>query len=141
MKHEKEIIHWAKSPEGTKVWVKPLSGEWFKINNVSWDKDITYIVDDEYAELRKAQADGKTIEYKPIKGEWEYLEYPEWNKAPQTYRIKTDEPTYYYQWEKLYPEGRIITSEYLTDETADYDGYKVSEGWRRIESSKRTWED
>ena len=50
------------------------------------------------------------------------------------------EPTYYYRWEKLYPDGRIGISDLVTDEHANTCNYEKY-GWRRVESSKRTWED
>ena len=51
-----------------------------------------------------------------------------------------EEPIYYYRWEKLYRDGRINTSDLVTDEHANICNYK-RDGWRKIESSKRTWED
>ena len=134
------MIRWANSKEDTKVWIKQDRGDWFlSANNIAWNKDNQYIVNDGWAELRKAEADGKIIEARLTPDIWSEHDLNE-SFRPSYYRVKPDEPTYYYQWEKLYPEGRIITSEYLTDERADYDGYQVGDGWRRIESSKRTWE-
>ena len=50
------------------------------------------------------------------------------------------EPIYYYQWEKQNSKGRIIMSDYITDEHAEMEN-KSKLNWRRIESSKREWKD
>ena len=50
------------------------------------------------------------------------------------------EPTYYYLWEKLTRNGSILTSSHITDKYAEKHNFENS-GWRKIESSKRTWED
>jgi len=63
MKHEKEIIRWAKCPEGTEVWYKKKCGKWNLIDGPSWSAMVSYIVNDEYAEIRKAERDGETILY------------------------------------------------------------------------------
>ena len=62
MTHKDEIVRWANSAEGTNVWLKRVNGVWVIINAPSWDKNYIYIVADEWAELRKAQADGKQLE-------------------------------------------------------------------------------
>ena len=55
MKHKHEIIRWANSPDGTKVWVKK-EGYWEKTNIPNWNSSMyTFIVDDKQAEVRKAQ--------------------------------------------------------------------------------------
>lgn len=64
-KHEKEIIRWAKSPEGTKVWFKlhDYDDKWrLEESRVKWSEDVDYVVNDDYATIRKAQIDGKIIE-------------------------------------------------------------------------------
>ena len=145
MKHEKEIKRWGECKDGTAVWYKTEYTNWAKTTNPLWSIKTTYIVDDEWAKIAKQFIDDRD--------KVEFYDGHHWSRTlasdvhtvrkefVRNYRIKTDEPTYYYQWEKLYPKRRIVTSEHLTDETADCDGYKVSEGWRRIDSSKRTWED
>ncbi len=57
MIHEKEIQRWATCPDGTKVWWKDNLRDWLLTANASWNKRDNYIVDDEYAELRKKICD------------------------------------------------------------------------------------
>ncbi len=62
MTHEHEIKYWAEHPDGTKVWARPQSEDWLILGIPGWAPDVMYIVDDEWAELRKAQADGAMIQ-------------------------------------------------------------------------------
>ena len=50
------------------------------------------------------------------------------------------EPTYYYKWEKLQTNDLILTSNLVTDKYAEKHNFKA-EGWVKIESSKRTWDN
>lgn len=46
-KHRQEIIRWANSPEGTKVWVKRKGDKnWLLQKSPSWLPDNKHIVDD-----------------------------------------------------------------------------------------------
>jgi len=63
MKHKEEIIRWANCPDGTKVWNKKDGFEWRTSEEPLWLIHHEYIVDDEYSEIRKAQAEGETILY------------------------------------------------------------------------------
>jgi len=49
------------------------------------------------------------------------------------------EPIAYYRWEQLIMNGSILTSSHITDKYAEKHNFENS-GWRKIESSKRTWE-
>lgn len=69
MRHKEEIVRWANSPDGTKVWEKLNSG-WHLSTYPAWSPNVPYIVDDEWAELRKAQADGKQLQYCDIYNKW-----------------------------------------------------------------------
>ena len=61
--HRKEIIKLANADFGTKVWCQmPLNKTWDILNTPSWNPNCVYIVDNEYAELRKAEHDGAIIE-------------------------------------------------------------------------------
>ncbi len=65
MTHEKEIQRWSTTPDGTGVWYRYKNDtKWDKLNaaQVGWHDWCIYIVDDEYAELRKARMDGKVIQ-------------------------------------------------------------------------------
>ena len=61
MKHKKEITRWANCPDNTEVWYRACKNDWDKIKIPHWLINVEYIVDDKYAELRKALAEGKTI--------------------------------------------------------------------------------
>lgn len=59
----KEIERWAKATDGVKVWCRNEKGtEWTLKDNVIFNNDMIYVVDDEWAELRKAQIDGKQLQ-------------------------------------------------------------------------------
>jgi len=62
MFHEKEVKYWADHPDGTLVWEKEPDRDWERREHPRWFDDCIYIVDDEWAELRKAQADGKQLQ-------------------------------------------------------------------------------
>ncbi len=68
MTHEKEIKYWAEHADNTKVWSKSINTEnanWWLDENPIWNsKGHIYIVDNEWAELRKANADGYIIQQK-----------------------------------------------------------------------------
>ena len=205
-KHRDEMIRFANREEGTEVWYKHGSmTEWNKSDAPRWSNDTTYVVDDEYAELRKESIDtGRPIQVSSDNGtgwititqptyikfilpledyrlEPEEFEYPIYKKArsdgsivkftglkegvivqkdialmyPLGYtsddwveHTNTDEwedyeyqePTYYYKWEKLFNDGNIWSTNWMTDEYAERGGFKAL-GWRKIENSKRTWEE
>ena len=72
-KHRDEIVRWANSKEGTSVWYKPMGySDWFLSDSkgISWDKDTLYICNDNWANLRKARADGKQLQRISNTGEW-----------------------------------------------------------------------
>ena len=98
MTHEKEIQRWATCPDGTKVWWKDNLRDWLLTVNASWNKKYNYIVDDEYAELRKAEADGKSIEYNayyaPNSGGVWSKHLGNITLPVENYRIKSDSPIY-----------------------------------------------
>lgn len=57
--------------------------------------------------------------------------------------IKCEElkPTYYYKWEKLNIYNDLIeTTNWVTDTYAEKYNFKTT-GWRKIDNSKRTWEN
>ena len=143
MKHEKEIKRWSECPDDTSVWIKEPNEKWWETDIPGWNPDTIYIVNDKYAELRKAYTEGKIIEYRYGISEWKKLSNPSWNSKIESYRIKPD-VTYYYQWEKQTPSqyGKEITiSTHMDDEVAKGYGYTIESEWRRIDSSKRTWEE
>ena len=139
-KHKLEMQRYASSQEGTEVWYKHDNGAWRLVSNPFWNEDITYIIDDEWAKLRKAQIDGKTIERRiSIDSPFHIVDI---EKCTMTYidnyRIKK-EPAYYYRWERL--TAKRIQESGLIKENSNLESKLISSGWRRIESSRRTWDD
>ena len=65
MVHEEEIKLWAESPEHTKVWTRQHKKSWTLTSVLSWSPDNEYIVDNEFADLRKQQRDGEIIQFNP----------------------------------------------------------------------------
>ena len=93
-KWHKEIKRWAESPDGTKVWGKcSKDGKWYTHDNPPFWPICDYIVDDQWAELRKAQIDGRQLQMKNAKGDWydarlgyDVLDYT----SPESWRIKPE---------------------------------------------------
>jgi len=114
--HKDEIIRWANSPEGTMVWYKDF-GHWIITDNPSWDSGTLYIVDDEWAELRKAQADGKQLQR--FSGTW--VDEDTLNmgtfEEPKYWRIKP-EGVYEWQWIIMNNDSNSywVTAGYFTSE-------------------------
>jgi len=104
------------------VWIKNLNNptsEWITISNPTWREKITYIVDNQYAEIRKAFYDGKTIQFKIYNEErpwvdWGSEEEPDY-KCYYDIRIKPKEPVYEYQWIGQFDNGQYrLTEEWYT---------------------------
>ena len=147
-KWENEINLWSSMPDGTKVWARHQNGaEWSCMLHPSWDKNYIYVVDDTNADIIKQWYDDMS------KVECYDNNSCTWCKTTSTvkelrhnivdglkYRIKSDEPTYYYQWEVKSLDGSIVISSFVTDSYAENYKYK-EEGYRKIISSKRIWED
>ena len=112
MTHEAEIQYWSKHPDGTKVWLKSSKDtEWQITYLPRWGSDTIYIVDDEWSELRKAQADGKQLQTK-LTNKWEDAELTIDVLdvlAVSDWRIKP-EPIYEYQWIYKRDDGRFSFS-------------------------------
>ena len=104
MTHKDEIKYWAEHPDETKVWWRGIDDiDWMSSDKPLWTDRHIYIVDDQWAELRKAQADGKQLQF---------CIYDEWTDSTLTlgeirsamsgvvsdWRIKQKEPVYEWQW-------------------------------------------
>ena len=90
-KHQDEMIRFANSPEGTKVWYKS-DGCWYDIIKPIWVKKLHYIVDDKHAELRKLQHDKPETEFEikhPQQTEWCYFDGENW-ELDKDYRVKEE---------------------------------------------------
>ena len=137
-KHKKEIIRYANSKDGAQVWFSHNFQEWKLTEEPIWVDSTNYIVDDKWADLRKAQIDGKIIEAKITPDTWSKHNLNE-SFAPSYYRIQPNDPIYYYQWEKLNSSNdTIMISQFMTDERAKRSA-STKDGWRKIELSKREW--
>ena len=147
-KWKQEIDLWSSMPDGTRVWARLTEHKSWSLNKYSnWDEETLYVVDDENAEIIKQWYDDKSkIEYSFQNGSSWYgttcttIESIRANiQTGHKYRIKPKD-VYYYIWEKLKVDGGISISNPISDNHAESFGY-TSDGWRKIESSKRIWDD
>lgn len=119
MKHRDEIIRWANSEEGTGVWQKDeLNDCWAILTLIPWHKHIIYIVDDQWAELRKYQADGKQLQYKTDIDTWKdsIFTLEDNNTLLGRWRIKPEEPVYEWQWIMKNKQGQLwMTDTYFSE--------------------------
>ena len=100
----RDIIKWFCDNAELGVWCKngnsdKSNKDWFLNIEPKFLLDSIYVQNDEYAELRKAQADDKVIEYKTSNGEIVPLKlcmikFREFKGCLENYRIKTDEPSF-----------------------------------------------
>ncbi|HIP15554.1 MAG TPA: hypothetical protein EYG74_08700, partial [Sulfurimonas autotrophica] len=99
-KHRDEIKRFADTEIGTKVWYKAKDRfRWVNTANPTWKEDNEYIVDDEYAELRKESVDtGRPIQmYNPVSSKWETPAFELDFDAPiENYRLKPKEEEFKY---------------------------------------------
>ena len=147
--HSNEMHRLADAPSKTKVYYKDTS-EWKLTSNPSWVEAWVYIVADEWAEIRKAMVDGKTIEFTVSVDilKWSTIDCSvdgigteECSLLLSNFRIKPDvvEPVYYYQYEKLFGDSIQITR-HINYLAVAQDNLTEDRGWFKIESSKREWE-
>jgi len=69
-KHKNEIIRWATS-DIERVWQKAyIEDEWTLTESPSWCDFYAYVVDDEYAEIKKAYIDGRTVQISLYEKGW-----------------------------------------------------------------------
>ena len=93
-----------KQHKNTMIWFidNPSKGLWFKQDGSDWIltksptfkcyEGLAYVPNDEYASLRMAEAEGKTIQFKAFE-EWEDSSNFNWSQPLEYYRIKPDYPT------------------------------------------------
>ena len=89
--------------DGGSVWCKD-NDKWQLADVIGWFSNVIYVQNDQYAEFRKAQADGKVIQCNIIEGQSEQEHYAykdsQWyavenfKYASSHYRIKPDEPKF-----------------------------------------------
>ena len=95
IKANKEAFDWWLKT-GERVWRKDTPSQEWMLVFPDWIYK-TYVPNDEYAEFRKAQADGKIIETMDCEGTWIDMR-KDWKSCgfnpKQKYRIKPDEPKF-----------------------------------------------
>ena len=157
--HKSEIIRLANSPQDTYVWFKQEGFGWCRLAAVVWGPENKYIVDDEFAEIRKAFVDGKQIQHKILwadncpKG-WnrDWVDYNcrdsnmingYYNGTKQIYRVKVEKE---YRWQWLYSEIKckilqLTLSHYATSEDAmrclRIEGIYAKKDLRKLEETKK----
>jgi len=100
MQKHGDVIKWFIDNLDKGVWIKLISNRWNFLADPSFDVSYKYVQNDEYAELRKALADGKKIQFKTIYDNGEFIWHNMTGLKPtgvfeleaERYRIKTDEP-------------------------------------------------
>jgi len=100
IKH-KEIIDWFyNQPEGTTIWSKN-DNEWTEVKHPAWFLGNTYIINDEYSELRKAIIDGETVQWEQTENNWidlpkdyDFIKAEKNGTTIKEYRIKPKEPKF-----------------------------------------------
>ena len=98
-KYKKEFNHWL---NGGKILGKFKGANWEDFTSFSWNpygsEELVIKINDEYAEFRKAHAEGKTIQVNLIYTDdvcW--VDMPDglnFQYTPNNYRIKPDEPKF-----------------------------------------------
>ncbi len=122
------------------TWYKK-NDEWTVLyTDPKWLKDGIYIVDDEYAEIRKSFYDGKTIQYyEESSGRWFVAASPSWTLPVDEYRIKPEKPVYEYQWYYIDSVTNVfLTSGHYVDiEETEKETKILNVDWKPFEPSKR----
>jgi hypothetical protein len=98
-KYWKEFCHW--KDDGSLLCQTEHLGTWHEVTDEKWDFvcDITFIINDEYVEFRKALVEGKTVQYKGLSTQnWctiqHELGHDFGNLHISNYRIKPEEPKF-----------------------------------------------
>ena len=98
-KHIDEMKRWAESPKGTKVWLRCSKNDSWKLSDdPQFWSDCIYIIDDEWADLRKAQADGKQLQV--------FVDDPKAHWVDETLTFKYMEHTYPKHW-RIKPKNKF----------------------------------
>jgi len=118
MTWQNEIQRWSMCPDDTGVWFR-LNGEWILTLEPSWDKDLTYIVNDEYAEYRKSYyEDKKSVQVKDFSNQWVTIDDMTFDSAISRYRFTPNTRSITIEtwvvWDKL-------TGTYSTFDSSDID--------------------
>ena len=138
MTHEPEICYWAKHPDETKVWVKTEPHDWNLYDEPHWKPYSKYIVDNKWAELRKAQADGKQLQYYYDDVCWVDMNFTIENSDEDivNWRIKPKKTIYEWQWIYKVQNGFMMTTAYYATRDEVERDY-LNEIIEKYEPSKR----
>ena len=88
-----EVIRWFIDNSDKGVWFKGFMDEWELQTDPHFVEEYLYVQNDKYVELRKALADGKTVQLLmynqdyPNGENWTDTEYIDTQKDPSRYRI------------------------------------------------------
>ena len=94
-KYWEEFCHWKDG--GNLLCQTEHLGTWYEVTDEKWDFvcDITFIINDEYIEFRKALIEGKTIQHLDLDLEWvTWVAQVGFTLPLQHYRIKPGEPKF-----------------------------------------------
>ena len=101
IKKHGEVIKWFVDNPEKGVWAKhpKEQNKWILTYRPNWYTSGMYVQNDKYTKFRKAQTDGKTIEYQyglnsPSGVEWRELLAPCHFEVYKNYRIKPEEPEF-----------------------------------------------
>jgi len=109
-KHWEALAWWKDKPEGAEIWCKGSLNKWNLSAQPTWNIECEYVINDKYAEYKKAEIEGKQIQYRTYnhfgdtveecnhKTEWIDTTIKEFRSSLQysdiEFRIKPDEPQY-----------------------------------------------
>jgi len=110
LKYKTEFDHWLnggkilayhKKDDDPKWWTDQECVDFSGVDNFSYiiEKSLSpdyvlIVINDEYAEFRKALAEGKTIQFKDLTEAWNDLKDPKFKDEPRHYRIKPEKPKF-----------------------------------------------
>ncbi len=154
MIHELEMVRWAQSKEGTRVWYRDKHASRWSMSPIctpSFHPSAQYVVDDEYAEIRKAFLDGKTIQVKTEVCDWRTVSKTESvhrfdgvNEESdfyysEKYRIAPKEVYKYQMLYKMHKNGTYILTDSFYESEAAFESSVNCDtiiGVHRLEVSK-----
>lgn len=148
VKKRKEVIRWWLENTDKGVLVDKGDGRgWQQCTNPSFSTEYRIIQNDGYAELRKAQADGKIVQYKGLSSQmYREMTDSDFNLHISNYRIKPEEPKFKVgDWivntshAKPY-EPMIVTQKMLDDKSPHNNGVHL-ELWTPTEGEWCVYEE
>ena len=145
MKHAEEMCYWSRRKDGTDVW--EYKNSWLKVSYPMWEPECMYIVNDEWAELRKMQFDGYQLQYLEILGFWSdrnltlgVVKRSSSADASKRWRVKpTETDGEVYEWRWICREGEVFYfTSYFKNESEMIESESPKEVVERYENSRRS---